>query len=119
MKGPLSWFSMDGCSRGNHADVIVQLDSCVGEILKTLDRLDLADGTMPIFTSDNGPIVDDGCKDQAVELLDGHRPAGEAALGRSADRCRGSHQGRGSRFFSASVGGCLRKTDHMPGMPTL
>jgi arylsulfatase A-like enzyme len=29
-----------------------------------------------IFSSDNGPVVDDGYKDQAVELLDGHKPAG-------------------------------------------
>jgi arylsulfatase A-like enzyme len=29
-----------------------------------------------ILTSDNGPVVDDGYKDQAVELLGGHKPAG-------------------------------------------
>jgi arylsulfatase A-like enzyme len=61
---------------GPRGDVIVQLDSCVGEILRTLDRLGLADDTMVVFTSDNGPVVDDGYKDQAVELLDGHRPSG-------------------------------------------
>lgn len=61
---------------GPRGDAIVQLDSCVGEILRTLDRLELAEDTMVIFTSDNGPVVDDGYKDQAVELLDGHKPAG-------------------------------------------
>ncbi len=29
-----------------------------------------------IFSSDNGPVVDDGYRDQAVEKLGGHRPAG-------------------------------------------
>lgn len=67
---------------GPRGDVIVQLDWCVGEILKTLDRFDLADNTMVIFTSDNGPVVDDGYKDQAVELLDGHKPAGDLRGGK-------------------------------------
>lgn len=61
---------------GPRGDAIVQLDWCVGEILRTLDRLGRADDTMVVFTSDNGPVVDDGYKDQAVELLAGHRPAG-------------------------------------------
>jgi arylsulfatase A-like enzyme len=54
----------------------VQLDWCTGEILRTLERLNLADDTIVIFTSDNGPVVDDGYKDEAVEKLDGHTPAG-------------------------------------------
>lgn len=61
---------------GPRGDAIVQLDWCVGEILLTLDKLGLAEDTIVIFTSDNGPVVDDGYKDQAVELLDGHTPAG-------------------------------------------
>jgi arylsulfatase A-like enzyme len=48
----------------------------VGELLKTLDRLDLSRRTLVILSSDNGPIVDDGYRDGAVEHLDGHRPAG-------------------------------------------
>ena len=61
---------------GPRGDVIMQLDWCVGEILETLDRLNLAENTLVIFTSDNGPVVDDGYKDQAVEKLGGHKPAG-------------------------------------------
>ncbi len=61
---------------GPRGDAILQLDWCVGEVLRTLEKLALADNTMVIFTSDNGPVVDDGYKDQAVELLDGHKPAG-------------------------------------------
>jgi arylsulfatase A-like enzyme len=61
---------------GPRGDVILQLDWCVGEILATLERLNLAENTLVIFASDNGPVVDDGYKDQAVEKLSGHKPAG-------------------------------------------
>jgi arylsulfatase A-like enzyme len=61
---------------GPRGDVIVQLDWCVGQLLETLDRLRLADRTLVIFTSDNGPVVDDGYQDQAKEKLGDHRPAG-------------------------------------------
>jgi arylsulfatase A-like enzyme len=61
---------------GPRGDVILEFDWSVGEVLQTLDRLGLAEDTLVIFSSDNGPVVDDGYKDQAVELLDGHKPAG-------------------------------------------
>lgn len=61
---------------GIRGDAIQQLDSCVGQILETLDRLKLADNTLVIFTSDNGPVVDDGYQDGAVKDLNGHTPAG-------------------------------------------
>jgi len=61
---------------GPRGDVIVQLDWCVGALLDTLDRLELTRNTLVIFSSDNGPVVDDGYKDQAVEKLGDHRPAG-------------------------------------------
>jgi arylsulfatase A-like enzyme len=61
---------------GPRGDVILQLDWSAGEILGALDRLGLAENTLVFFSSDNGPVVDDGYKDDAVEKLDGHRPAG-------------------------------------------
>jgi arylsulfatase A-like enzyme len=61
---------------GPRGDVIAQLDWCVGEILDTLDRRGLANDTLIIFSSDNGPVVDDGYQDDAVRRLGGHRPAG-------------------------------------------
>jgi arylsulfatase A-like enzyme len=61
---------------GPRGDAILEFDWSVGEVLKTLDRLGLVENTLVIFSSDNGPVVDDGYKDQAVELLDGHKPAG-------------------------------------------
>jgi arylsulfatase A-like enzyme len=61
---------------GASGDAIAQLDWSVGEILATLDRLALADNTLVVMTSDNGPVVDDGYRDEAVEKLGDHRPAG-------------------------------------------
>jgi arylsulfatase A-like enzyme len=61
---------------GPRGDVILQLDWTVGQILDALDRLGLTNNTMVIFSSDNGPVIDDGYQDQAVELLNGHTPAG-------------------------------------------
>ncbi len=61
---------------GPRGDVIVEMDWCVGQVLDTLDRLGLSEDTIVIFSSDNGPVLDDGYQDQAVELCDGHRPAG-------------------------------------------
>lgn len=61
---------------GPRGDAIMQFDWCVGEIVKTLDRLDLTENTLLILTSDNGPVVDDGYKDQAAENLSGHNPSG-------------------------------------------
>lgn len=61
---------------GPRGDVLLQLDWSVGQILKALDERNLTENTIVIFTSDNGPVVDDGYQDRAVELLDGHTPSG-------------------------------------------
>jgi len=61
---------------GRRGDVILQFDWCVGEILATLDRLGLAENTLVMLSSDNGPVVDDGYHDGSVENLNGHTPAG-------------------------------------------
>lgn len=61
---------------GPRGDAILQADWCTGEILNALDRLKLTRNTLVIFSSDNGPVVDDGYKDDAVEKLGGHKPAG-------------------------------------------
>ena len=61
---------------GPRGDAILQADWSVGQILDTLDRLKLASNTLVIFSSDNGPVVDDGYVDQAVEKLGAHKPAG-------------------------------------------
>jgi arylsulfatase A-like enzyme len=61
---------------GPRGDAILQLDDNVGQILKTIDDLRLTDKTIVMFSSDNGPVVDDGYIDRAVEDLGGHKPAG-------------------------------------------
>lgn len=63
-------------SCGLRGDVIQQLDAGVGELLAALDRLGLTDDTLVLFTSDNGPVVDDGYADGAVENLGDHAPSG-------------------------------------------
>ena len=42
---------------GPHGDFIFEMDWIVGELLKTLDRLGVADNTLVLFASDNGPEV--------------------------------------------------------------
>ncbi|MCX7817912.1 MAG: arylsulfatase [Kiritimatiellae bacterium] len=61
---------------GPRGDAIAQADGTVGAILELLDRLGLATQTLVVVTSDNGPVVDDGYQDEAVERLGDHRPAG-------------------------------------------
>jgi arylsulfatase A-like enzyme len=61
---------------GPRGDAILEFDWSVGEIARALDRLNLSANTLLIVTSDNGPVVDDGYQDQAVEKLGGHKPAG-------------------------------------------
>ena len=61
---------------GPRGDAIVQADWQVGEVLKALDELELADNTLVLFSSDNGPVLDDGYQDSAVEKLGAHQPAG-------------------------------------------
>ena len=63
-------------SLGPRGDAIAELDWCVGELIKTLERLELAENTLVVFCSDNGPVMDDGYKDDAIEKQGSHRPAG-------------------------------------------
>jgi len=45
----------DKSARGLYGDVVEELDWSVGQILKTLGELKLAENTLVLFTSDNGP----------------------------------------------------------------
>lgn len=62
---------------GFRGDALLQFDWTVGEIMKALEKNGLAENTLIVLTSDNGPVVDDGYQDRAVELLGNHRPWGE------------------------------------------
>jgi arylsulfatase A-like enzyme len=63
-------------SMGPRGDAIAELDWSAGQVLGALDHHGLTRNTIVIFSSDNGPVVDDGYKDQAAEKLGGHQPAG-------------------------------------------
>jgi arylsulfatase A-like enzyme len=61
---------------GVRCDVINQLDWSVSRITETLKKHNLTEDTLIVFTSDNGPVVNDGYDDGSDRKLDGHRPAG-------------------------------------------
>lgn len=61
---------------GPRGDSIAELDWSVGQILAALKRNGLLDNTLVMFSSDNGPVVDDGYQDEAVQKLGSHKPAG-------------------------------------------
>jgi arylsulfatase A-like enzyme len=61
---------------GPRGDVLLQLDWTVGQLESILKKNGLLENTMIIFTSDNGQVIDDGYKDEAVEKLGNHKPNG-------------------------------------------
>jgi arylsulfatase A len=61
---------------GYRGDAILQIDWAVGEVIKQLETSGLLDNTLIIFSSDNGPVLDDGYQDEAVTKLNGHNPLG-------------------------------------------
>lgn len=61
---------------GPRGDAIAQVDYVVGEIVKELEELSIAENTLIIFTSDNGPVLNDGYLDKAVEMVGDHDPSG-------------------------------------------
>lgn len=61
---------------GPRGDVLIEFDWTVGQVVETLEKLGLRENTLIVLTSDNGPVVDDGYQDRAVELLGEHRPWG-------------------------------------------
>jgi len=61
---------------GPRGDVIVEADWCIGEFIKTLEAEGILENTFIVFTSDNGPVLNDGYFDDAVEKLGNHNPSG-------------------------------------------
>lgn len=66
----------DKSGLGYRGDAILQLDWSVGEIMKQLKLLGMDKNTIIVFSSDNGPVLDDGYSDGAVTQLNGHTPWG-------------------------------------------
>ena len=63
-------------SLGPRGDVIVEADWCIGELISTLESEGLLENTLIILSSDNGPVLNDGYYDDAVEKVGNHTPAG-------------------------------------------
>ncbi|GAA3557259.1 arylsulfatase [Snuella lapsa] len=61
---------------GSRGDVILQLDWTVKQIVSELKAQNLWENTVIIFSSDNGPVLDDGYHDQARALVGNHKPTG-------------------------------------------
>ena len=59
---------------GPRGDAILEFDWSVGQVVQAVKDIGAEQNTIIIITSDNGPVLDDGYIDQAVELLGDHRP---------------------------------------------
>ncbi|MDR6241768.1 sulfatase family protein [Aureibacter tunicatorum] len=67
---------------GPRGDAILEADWCIGDILKLLKEEGVLENTLIIFSSDNGPVLDDGYHDNAVEMLGDHKPFGDLRGGK-------------------------------------
>lgn len=61
---------------GPRGDVILEADWTIGEFIKTLEKEGLLENTLIVLSSDNGPVLNDGYYDNAVEKLGKHTPSG-------------------------------------------
>lgn len=61
---------------GPRGDAIAEADWCIGELIANLEKRGLLENTIIVFSSDNGPVMNDGYKDGAWEMLGDHKPTG-------------------------------------------
>jgi len=73
---------------GPHGDFIFELDSIVGELIKTLARLGVAENTLVMFSSDNGPETTSVINMRKDYQHDGARPW----RGMKRDQWEGGHR---------------------------
>ncbi len=73
---------------GPHGDFIFEFDHVVGELLNTLDRLGIADNTLVMVSSDNGPEVTSVVHMRKDHQHDGARPW----RGMKRDQWEGGHR---------------------------
>lgn len=78
----------DQTKAGPHGDFIFELDSIVGELLKTIDRLGITDNTIVMFSSDNGPETTSVINMRKDYAHDGARPW----RGMKRDQWEGGHR---------------------------
>jgi arylsulfatase A len=61
---------------GPRGDDIAEMDWITGQVMEQLRKLNVINNTLVIFTSDNGPVIDDGYADNAESKLGKHQAAG-------------------------------------------
>ena len=61
---------------GPRGDAIVEADWCLGELKKTLEEEGILENTLIIFSSDNGPVLNDGYYDDSDVKNGTHTPWG-------------------------------------------
>jgi arylsulfatase A-like enzyme len=76
---------------GPRGDVIVEADWCIGEFIKTLENEGLLENTLIVFSSDNGPVLNDGYYDDAEEKLGKHNPFSKLRGGKYSLFDAGTH----------------------------
>ena len=67
---------------GPRGDAIIEADWCIGELFSYLEKNDLLKNSIVILTSDNGPVLNDGYYDDAIEKLGNHTPSGNLRGGK-------------------------------------
>ena len=77
--------------QGARGDAILEADWAIGEFLTTLDELGLSENTLLIFSSDNGPVLDDGYNDESIAKLGEHTPSGNLRGGKYSLFDAGTH----------------------------
>ena len=109
-----------GMPGNEYADGMIEHDGDVGKLLKALDDLGIADNTIVVYTTDNGPqpVLLAGRGDDAVPQREGHQ-LGRRVPRAGDDPLAGPHQGRRqspTRCSPGSTGSrrCLRR----PATPT-
>ncbi len=84
-----------------YASVLSHADDRIGEVLQALDRLQLSDDTLVIFSSDNGPAR----ATKSTELTLTHDTATGAGYGIGAARgITGGRKGHKSALFEGGIG---------------
>lgn len=61
---------------GPRGDAILEADWCIGEVMKELEKQGVLENTLVLLSSDNGPVLNDGYFDDAVEKIGEHTPSG-------------------------------------------
>lgn len=78
----------DKSGAGPHGDFLHEMDWIVGQLMKTLEELEVADDTLVIFSSDNGPEVTTTIAMRRDHHHDGARPW----RGMKRDNWEGGHR---------------------------